>query len=71
LPEPPGPGEELPEPSVVFVEGPSPAGARGLAAATGGRCVPVVVGPVPAGRWSLQLDVDDNVNVDVEAGGGD
>ncbi|MFC0097794.1 hypothetical protein ACFFKH_09655 [Micromonospora marina] len=58
LPEPPGPGEMLPEPSVVFVEGPSPAGARGLAAATGGRCVPVVLGPVPAGRWSLQLDVD-------------
>ncbi|MFF0234409.1 hypothetical protein [Micromonospora sp. NPDC005254] len=75
LPEPPGPGEELPEPSVVFVEGPSPAGARGLAAATGGRCVPVVVGPVPAGRWSLQLDVDDNGDGDGdgdgEAGGGD
>ena len=58
LPEPPGPGEDLPAPSVVFTAGPSPAGARGLAAATGGRCVPVVLGPVPAGRWSLQFDGD-------------
>ncbi|QLQ36446.1 hypothetical protein [Micromonospora robiginosa] len=65
LPEPPRPGEGLPEPSVVFVEGPPPAGARGLAAATGGRCVPVVLGPVPAGRWSLQLDAEP------AAGGGD
>ncbi|MFI2710661.1 hypothetical protein ACH495_11100 [Micromonospora sp. NPDC018662] len=58
LPEPPGPGEDLPAPSVVFTAGPSPAGARGLAAATAGRCVPVVLGPVPAGRWSLQFDGD-------------
>ncbi|MGC4892292.1 hypothetical protein [Micromonospora sp. DT31] len=58
LPDPPGPGGKLPEPCVVFTAGPPPAGARGLAAATGGRCVPVVLGPVPAGRWSLQLDVD-------------
>ncbi|WBB55278.1 hypothetical protein [Verrucosispora sp. WMMD573] len=28
---------------------------RGLAAATGGRCVPVVIGPVPDGRWSAQV----------------
>ncbi|WP_229403246.1 hypothetical protein [Micromonospora okii] len=62
LPEPPGPGEAPLEPSVVFTAGLSTAamaGARGLAAATGGRCVPVVLGPVPAGRWSLQLDVDE------------
>ncbi|WP_091055285.1 hypothetical protein [Micromonospora humi] len=58
LPEPPGPGDDLPAPGVVFTAGPSPAGARGLATATGGRCVPVVLGPVPAGRWSLQLDAD-------------
>ncbi|MFI6130628.1 hypothetical protein [Micromonospora sp. NPDC051141] len=57
LPEPPRPGEDLPAPSVVFTAGPSPAGARGLAAATDGRCVPVVLGPVPAGRWSLQFEV--------------
>ncbi|MCZ7436859.1 hypothetical protein O7598_10685 [Micromonospora sp. WMMC241] len=58
LPEPPGPGDDLPAPCVVFTTGPPPAGARGLAAASGGRCVPVVLGPVPAGRWSLQLDAD-------------
>ncbi|WP_140158132.1 hypothetical protein [Micromonospora sp. NBS 11-29] len=58
LPEPPGPGDDLPAPGVVFTAGPAPAGARGLAAATGGRCVPVVLGPVPPARWSLQLDAD-------------
>ncbi|GGM14818.1 hypothetical protein GCM10012279_36240 [Micromonospora yangpuensis] len=58
LPEPPAPGEELPAPYVVFVAGlagPAMASVRRLAAATGGRCVPVLMGPVPGGRWSLQL----------------
>ncbi|MBQ1027870.1 hypothetical protein [Micromonospora sp. C95] len=53
----------LPEPAeldsdryVVITAGlPSGAGIRGLAAATAGRCVPVVIGPVPDGRWSAQL----------------
>ncbi|WP_157527991.1 hypothetical protein [Micromonospora rosaria] len=58
LPEPPKPGQQLPEPSIVITAGlpdGTAAGARGLAAATGGRCVPVVIGPVPGGRWSVQL----------------
>ncbi|WP_428964152.1 hypothetical protein [Micromonospora fluostatini] len=58
LPEPPAPGQQLPEPSIVITAGlpdGTAAGARGLAAATGGRCVPVVIGPVPGGRWSVQL----------------
>lgn len=58
LPDLPAAGEELPAPCVIFIAG-LPAGAadvvRGLAAATGGRCVPVVVGPVPGGRWSVQV----------------
>ncbi|MEU4569451.1 hypothetical protein [Micromonospora sp. NPDC023956] len=61
LPDPPAAGEELPEPYVVLVAG-LPAGAvgraRGLAAATRGRCVPVVIGPVPGGRWSVQVVAD-------------
>ncbi|WP_433533050.1 hypothetical protein ACQPYA_14195 [Micromonospora sp. CA-263727] len=35
------------------------AGIRGLAKATGARCIPVVIGPVPDGRWSAQLGVGD------------
>lgn len=54
---------QLPEPSdldtdryVVITAGlPKGAGIRGLAAATGGRCIPMVIGPVPDGRWSAQL----------------
>ncbi|MEO3930442.1 hypothetical protein ABGB07_42325 [Micromonosporaceae bacterium B7E4] len=54
----PEPGDESPDPFVVIIAGlPEGAGAgvRGLAAATGGRCVPVVIGPVPDGRWSAQV----------------
>ena len=62
LPDPPVPGEQLPDPCVIFTAG-LPAGAadgvRGLAAATAGRCVPVLVGPVPAGRWSVQMGTED------------
>ncbi|MFI9644095.1 hypothetical protein ACIG87_29265 [Micromonospora sp. NPDC051925] len=62
LPDPPAPGEKLPDPCVIFTAG-LPAGAadgiRGLAAATGGRCVPVVVGPVPGSRWSVQVGTGD------------
>ncbi|MEU7926711.1 hypothetical protein [Micromonospora sp. NPDC049107] len=58
LPSPPPPGEGPPDPCVIFVAG-LPAGAaddmRGLAAATGGRYVPVVVGPIPGGRWSVRV----------------
>ncbi|MGC4769027.1 hypothetical protein ACLQ25_08580 [Micromonospora sp. DT44] len=58
LPSPPTPGDGLPDPCVFFVAG-LPAGAaddiRGLATATGGRYVPVVVGPVPGGRWSVRV----------------
>ena len=55
-------GDEPPDPYVVITAGlPEGAGAgvRGLAAATGGRCVPVVIGPVPDGRWSVQVGVED------------
>lgn len=59
LPAPPAPGDDLPEPYVV-ITGALAAGAmadaRKLAGATGGRCVPMVIGPVPGGRWSIQLD---------------
>jgi hypothetical protein len=57
----PEPGDEPPDPYVVITAGlPEGAGAgvRGLAAATGGRCVPVVIGPVPDGRWSVQVGVE-------------
>ncbi|MEU5903071.1 hypothetical protein ABZ780_01720 [Micromonospora sp. NPDC047467] len=61
LPQPPTPEEELPKPYVVFTAGlpaGGAAGARSLAATTGGRCVPVVTGPVPSGRWSIQVGPD-------------
>ncbi|MEU1590644.1 hypothetical protein [Micromonospora sp. NPDC005710] len=62
LPAPSTAAAELPDPCVIFTAG-LPAGAadtvRGLAAATGGRCVPVVVGPVPGGRWSVQVGTED------------
>jgi|GEM_PF-1645407 len=54
----PEPGDELPDPFVVITAGlPEGAGAdlRELVAATSGRCVPMVIGPVPHGRWSAQL----------------
>ena len=61
LPEPDrasGTGDELPGPVVVVTVGlPEGAGAdlRELVAATSGRCVPMVIGPVPDGRWSAEL----------------
>jgi len=64
LPQPPAPEEELPKPYVVFTAGLAAgdaAGARSLAATTGGRCVPVVIGPVPGGRWSIQVGPDAGV----------
>ncbi|MET8368325.1 hypothetical protein [Micromonospora profundi] len=64
LPQPPTPEEELPKPYVVFTAGLAAgdaAGARSLAATTGGRCVPVVIGPVPGGRWSIQVGPDAGV----------
>lgn len=57
LPAAPAPGAD-PPPYVVFtpgLTGPALVGARRLATETGGRCVPVVIGPVPAGRWSVQV----------------
>ncbi|MBQ1049921.1 hypothetical protein KBX50_15790 [Micromonospora sp. C51] len=52
----PEPGDLDSDRYVVIIAGlPNGAGIRGLAAATGGRCVPVVIGPVPDGRWSAQL----------------
>ncbi|WLS43452.1 hypothetical protein Q3V37_18800 [Micromonospora profundi] len=64
LPQPPTPEEELPKPYVVFTAGLAAgdaAGARSLATTTGGRCVPVVIGPVPGGRWSIQVGSDAEV----------
>lgn len=58
LPAAPVPGADPPPPYVVFTPGLAAtelAGARRLATDTGGRCVPVVIGPVPAGRWSVQV----------------
>ncbi|MFJ6197318.1 hypothetical protein [Micromonospora sp. NPDC092111] len=58
LPAPPAPGEDPVEPYVVFTAGlpaASMVGARRLATTTGGRRVPVVLGPVPGGRWSVQV----------------
>ncbi|NLU77218.1 hypothetical protein HCA58_02180 [Micromonospora sp. HNM0581] len=41
---------------VVVTTGlPKGTGIRGLAASTGGRCIPMVIGPVPNGRWTAQL----------------
>jgi len=51
-----------PDPCVVITAG-LPAGAeadvRGLAAGSGGRCVPIVIGPVADGRWSAHLEIED------------
>ncbi|WP_433119134.1 hypothetical protein [Micromonospora sp. CA-246542] len=61
LPEPPAAGEQLPDPCVIFLAGLPSGGAdglRGLVAATGGRCIPVVVGPVPHSRWSIQVGIE-------------
>ncbi|WP_157517516.1 hypothetical protein [Micromonospora rifamycinica] len=58
LPAAAAPGADPPPPYVVFTPGLAAtelAGARRLATDTGGRCVPVVIGPVPAGRWSVQV----------------
>ncbi|WP_285790465.1 hypothetical protein [Micromonospora sp. NBRC 101691] len=58
LPQLPAPGDPLPEPYVIMVAEPPPGElgrARGLAAATNGRCVPVAFGAVPGGRWSVQV----------------
>ncbi|MEV6693472.1 hypothetical protein AB0M35_18570 [Micromonospora sp. NPDC051196] len=54
----PAPDDFGSEPYIVIITGlPADAGAgmRGLAAGSGGRCVPLVIGPVPYGRWSAQL----------------
>ncbi|MFI5927782.1 hypothetical protein ACIA3K_17555 [Micromonospora sp. NPDC051543] len=58
LPDPSVAGETLPDPCVIFTAGLPPGaadGIRALAAVTGGCCVPVVVGPVPGSRWSIQV----------------
>ncbi len=58
LPAASAPDVDPPAPYVVFtpgLAGAELAGARRLATDTGGRCVPVVIGPVPAGRWSVQV----------------
>ncbi|MEV6709785.1 hypothetical protein [Micromonospora wenchangensis] len=58
LPAATAPDVDPPAPYVVFtlgLAGAELAGARRLATDTGGRCVPVVIGPVPAGRWSVQV----------------
>jgi hypothetical protein len=58
LTEFPQPGDEPPDPYVVITAGlPEAAGVdvRGLAAATAGRCVPVVIGQVSDSRWSAQV----------------
>lgn len=52
-------GDEPRDPFVVIVAPSEDAGSnvRGLIDATGGRGVPMVIGPVPASRWSAQLEV--------------
>ncbi|MFJ8688727.1 hypothetical protein [Micromonospora wenchangensis] len=58
LPAASAPDVDPPAPYAVFTTGLAGvelAGARRLATDTGGRCVPVVIGPVPAGRWSVQV----------------
>ncbi|MBW4700832.1 hypothetical protein [Micromonospora sp. RL09-050-HVF-A] len=58
LPAAPAPDVDPAPPYVVFtpgLAGAELAGARRLATESGGRCVPVVIGPVPAGRWSVQV----------------
>ncbi|MBM7489483.1 hypothetical protein JOD64_000705 [Micromonospora luteifusca] len=61
FPELPAADEPRPEPYVVLCAGlPEPAAiVRQLARATQGRAVPVILGSVPAGRWSIRLDVAD------------
>lgn len=62
FPEPPGrvgtPLGTGPRPTVVVAAGPlgdAAAAVRSLAAATAGRVVPIIIGEVPAGRWSVQV----------------
>ncbi|MFV2099662.1 hypothetical protein [Micromonospora sp. LOL_024] len=56
----PEPGEMDADRYVIVTAGlPKGTGIRGLAAATGGRCIPVVIGPVPNGRWTAQLGAGD------------
>ncbi|TCB96784.1 hypothetical protein E0H26_14290 [Micromonospora zingiberis] len=58
----PEPDDTVSGPHVVITAG-LPAGAgggiRGLAAGSKGRYIPLVIGPVPYGRWSAQLSVGD------------
>ncbi|MEU1603159.1 hypothetical protein [Micromonospora matsumotoense] len=63
LPAAPAPDADPSPPYVVFtpgLAGTELAGARRLATESGGRCVPVVIGPVPAGRWSVQVAPGDD-----------
>ncbi|GIJ25008.1 hypothetical protein Vqi01_01700 [Micromonospora qiuiae] len=54
----PTPDEMDSDRCVVITTGlPQGAGMGGRASATGGRCIPFVIGPVPEGRWSAQLGV--------------
>jgi hypothetical protein len=56
FPSLPAAGDPRPEPHVVLCAGlPDPATARHLVTATEGRAVPVLIGAVPSGRWSIQL----------------
>ncbi|MEV6813993.1 hypothetical protein [Micromonospora sp. NPDC051296] len=55
----PEPGDGDSDPCVVIIAGIPGDGPGDLAAATGGRCIPVVIGPVPDGRWSVQLAAGD------------
>ncbi|MDQ0370000.1 hypothetical protein [Catenuloplanes indicus] len=54
FPAPPAPGRML-ESTFVVLATDAPAEARHLAAATDGHAVPVIMGEVPGGRWSIQL----------------
>ncbi|MFI5838809.1 hypothetical protein ACIA8K_03710 [Catenuloplanes sp. NPDC051500] len=53
FPAPPAPGRVLQSTFVVLCTDPAPE-ARHLAAATAGHAVPVIMGEVPSGRWSIQ-----------------
>jgi hypothetical protein len=62
LAEMPEPGDEADDPFVVITAG-LPAGerdsVRDFVAATRGRCVPMLIGEVPDGRWSAQVRPED------------
>jgi hypothetical protein len=66
FPDLPAPGDSRPEPHVVFSAGLPGATARRLVTATEGRAVPVILGNVPDGRWSIRVGTAAPEEVQIE-----